>query len=350
MHTNAGLVVELEPRRTPSFNGEVLKKLYRSCPICASNISRWATKSTANSVYHIDHCITCGYAFVNPRPSFEFLMSYYESFGLGEACAEAGSPTLDSIMRNEVQDPNSTIDARRILTTIERLAVAKQLRKFLDVGCGYGFFSKEALIHGFEVIALEVAKNDRSIAEQMTALTPVDTSFEEFEQSAGSLSVILMSQILEHALDVNQWVEKANILLESGGILAIALPNFGSLSRILMQEREPYICPPAHLNFFNPRSLETLLVRHGFKVDEVQWVSRIPSASFQKRLPKPAKPLLPLLKRMSLATLRIVDSLRLGVMINVYARKTHDSNHSASRSTVHQAELLHGAATAEQTP
>jgi SAM-dependent methyltransferase len=255
-------------------------------------------------------------------------------------------PTLDSVVRNEKQHPNSTIDARRILATVERLAGVKGTRRFLDVGCGYGFFSKEALNHDLEVIALEVAKNERAIAEQMTGLAPVNTSFEEFDYSAGSLSLILLSQILEHALDVNLWVQKANLLLENGGILTIALPNFGSLSRIVMQEKEPYICPPAHLNFFNPRSLRTLLVRHGFKVEQIQWVSRIPSASFQRRLPKPARSILPLVIRLTSAALKVVDCFRLGVMINVYARKVStvpalDLNALAPNREAHRAALLH---------
>jgi len=51
---------------------------------------------------------------------------------------------------------------------------------------------------------------------------------------------------------------KAHTILERNGIVAIALPNLGSIFRIVMQEMEPYICPPAHLIFFNPYSLSKL--------------------------------------------------------------------------------------------
>jgi len=80
--------------------------------------------------------------------------------------------------------------------------------RFLDVGCGYGFFSNEALDAGFDVVALELARNEREIAKKMTGLSPVSSSFEEFEYDRESLGVMFMSQILEHALDVNLWSKK----------------------------------------------------------------------------------------------------------------------------------------------
>ena len=130
-----------------------------------------------------------------------------------------------------------------------------------------------------------------------------------------------MSQILEHALDVNQWTKKAYALLRDSGMLVVALPNFDSIFRRVMQENEPFICPPAHLNFFNPTSLTNLLEKHGFKVEETQWVSRLPTTTFEKRLPGFIKPALPLVSAVSDATLKVIDTLRLGMIINVYARK-----------------------------
>ena len=191
----------------------------------------------------------------------------------------------------------------------------------MDVGCGYGFFSREALSAGFDVIALELADNERKITKELTGLEATACSFEAFECTPESLGVIFMSQILEHALDVNQWIKRSRDLLVDDGILAIALPNFGSIFRIIMQENEPYICPPAHLNFFCQNSLRTLLELHGFEVEAVHWISRIPKRAFAKRLPRLGKPLAPLFNVASLASLKIIDALRLGMMINVYARK-----------------------------
>ena len=74
-----------------------------------------------------------------------------------------------------------------------------------------------------------------------------------------------MSQILEHACDINLWMEKVHGLLKEEGLVAIAVPNFNSFLRFFLEEREPYITPPAHLNFFSPTSLGRLLEKHGFR-------------------------------------------------------------------------------------
>lgn len=111
-------------------------------------------------------------------------------------------------------------------------------------------------------------------------------------------------------------------MLAHDGIVAIALPNYGSIFRMIMQEKEPYICPPAHLNFFSPHSLSTLLENHGFRVEATQWVSRLPVSKFAKRLLSFGRPLLPILHAGSSILLKTCDALRLGIMINVFARKT----------------------------
>ena len=178
-----------------------------------------------------------------------------------------------------------------------------------------------AIDNGFNVTALELAESEREIATKMSGISPHESSFEDIDLLPTSFSVILMSQILEHAQDINQWIEKAYTLLEPGGVIAIALPNFGSIFRMCLNEKEPYITPPAHLNYFNPVNLSLLLEKKGFKVESIQWVTRIPTRTFEKRLPKVAKPLLPIINSLSKIVLKSFDILHLGMIINVYARK-----------------------------
>lgn len=299
---------------------------YSACPVCSSTYKAWRSKQVGDHQYRLDLCQGCGYCFVNPRPSLEFLMDYYATFGHGDAEIAQEKPTLESVQERERMFPNSTVDAKCLVQTIQllltRSAAAQRVSKrFLDVGCGYGFFSREAQRAGFEVQALELAQIERQIAHRMTGLDPTASSFEEYVCEPSSLGVVLMSQILEHVLDVNLWVDKAHRLLEPGGILAIALPNFGSITRRLLQERDPFVCPPTHLNFFSPRSLSSLLRKHGFEVEKIEWVSRLPKSTFEKRCPGFAKPILPLVHLGTGMALQGVDWSRLGMVIRVYGRK-----------------------------
>jgi 2-polyprenyl-3-methyl-5-hydroxy-6-metoxy-1,4-benzoquinol methylase len=302
---------------------QVEQRQLDNCPICAASIGPWRTKVVRNERYQIEKCTSCGFAFVNPRPSISFLMQYYSSsgHGLNPDISRDSRITIDSLLMKEAASPNSTIDARRMIGTIDKLASERTRRKLLDVGCGFGFFSKEALLRGYDVTALEMAEIESSVAREMLGISPIQTSFEDFSSTVGEFNVVLMSQILEHAHDVNLWIAKTRDMLANDGILAIALPNFGSIFRLILQETEPYICPPAHLNFFNPISLSRLLKNHGFKVEAIQWVSRIPKQTFAKRIPSIANPVVPLITGTSGVVLAILDFFRLGMMINVYARK-----------------------------
>jgi 2-polyprenyl-3-methyl-5-hydroxy-6-metoxy-1,4-benzoquinol methylase len=248
-------------------------------------------------------------------------MEYYSTFGHGDADSGKAPPTLAKVIENERLFPNSTVDAKRLIRTISLLGAGRSSKTFLDVGCGFGFFSAEALRQGFDVQALELASNERCIAKQMTGLDPICSSFEEYQCPRGSLGVVLMSQILEHALDVNLWVSKAYEFLAKDGILAIALPNYSSIFRRLLQERDPFVCPPTHLNFFNAESLSHLMTKHGFYVEKVQWVSRLPKSSFERRVPGLAKPILPLIHLGTRMSLGLIDMLRMGMIISVYGRK-----------------------------
>jgi hypothetical protein len=130
-----------------------------------------------------------------------------------------------------------------------------------------------------------------------------------------------MSQILEHALDVNEWIAKAGDLLMDKGILIVGLPNFGSIFRKIMQENEPFITPPTHLNFFNKKSLSTLLEKHGFVVEKVQCVSRVSKKAIMRRIPNRARSITPFLQYNIKALFNVIDTFNSGMIINIYARK-----------------------------
>jgi 2-polyprenyl-3-methyl-5-hydroxy-6-metoxy-1,4-benzoquinol methylase len=289
-----------------------------ACPVCHFATARWRRKHTPVGDFFIDRCTECDFAFVNPRPTAQFLQEFYSLSGHSRDGTDSGQ-TLDTVLAQEQASPNSTVDAARMIGTTARL-LDSRLRngaKLLDVGCGYGFYSREAIAQGFVVTAIELAATERSISKRLAGIEPLNTTFEDFDVPAGTFSAVIMSQILEHALDINAWLTKVRTLLHEGGVVAIALPNFGSLFRRIMQENEPFITPPAHLNFFTSGNLVQLLSRHGFVVRHVEWKSRISHASLQRRIPVVGR----YLGGIANLALSGIDRMQLGMMLNVYATK-----------------------------
>lgn len=292
-----------------------------ACPACKGTMHPWRSKSTKHGLFRILCCKDCGSAFVSPRPTPEELVQFYGALGHGQS----DERNLSAILAAEQRYPNSSVDAERVAGTLHAFLESQEHRRLLDVGCGFGFFSKAAKNSGFHVTALELASNERRVAEELAGVQALAVSFEKFGSDADSFDAIVMSQILEHAHDVELWIEKSRYLLRKGGVLAVALPNFGSVFRRLLQERDPYICPPAHLNFFTSDGLRTLLERHGFEILKSEQVSRIPPSAISKRVARGYEGIEGVVGTLVAAPLRILtsalDLAGVGMMLNIYARK-----------------------------
>jgi SAM-dependent methyltransferase len=187
----------------------------------------------------------------------------------------------------------------------------------LDVGCGYGFFSAAAAKRGFAVDSIEVAPLERKIAEELFKIRPIQSGFEEFI-APRSYDGIILSQVLEHAREPVKWIRKSHDLLNEKGVVAIALPNFGSIFTDALKERDPYVIPPAHLNYFSSRSLSGLVERNGFEVLQVETFTRIPRRSFDRRV---GKMLGGLAHSICSVGFRSLDVFLKGNMLNLYARR-----------------------------
>lgn len=249
-----------------------------ACPICCSGgISRWRERETVHGRFAIDRCSACGYAFVNPRPSAEDLSRFYQ----GGRHAHDGTDSIEAILSREAAYPNSTVDARRMISMVRRWVAPPAT--LLDVGCEYGFFSAEARRRGFEVTAIDLSGASSAAVGRISGVDPIRVSFEEYRPDR-EFAVVLLSQVLEHAHDVNAWIAKAAAVLEERGVLAIALPNFDSIARLVLAENAPYLTPPEHLNFFTAGSLRRLLRRHGLGVVRQEMSSRFPQGAVGKRL------------------------------------------------------------------
>jgi 2-polyprenyl-3-methyl-5-hydroxy-6-metoxy-1,4-benzoquinol methylase len=233
-------------------------------------------KQNQQHEYTIDLCARCQFGFASPRPTMQDLALFYR----GKYCA---SPDYDPDRQTQQRYPHAALDAAA--TIAAALSILGHAETMLDVGAGEGLFTREAKARGFQVTPLEPSPVRCEIAKKLTGTPALQMTFEEYEPRPGGFQLVLMSQVLEHARDVNLWVGKANRILAPSGVLAIELPNFGSLLRKVLGRRDPFVTPPEHLNFFTPQSLVALLNKHGFEVTRTRSVSRFPSDLLTKRMP-----------------------------------------------------------------
>ena len=291
------------------------------CVACGSDqIAFWGSKRRGTVIFSIDWCKDCGTAFMNPRPKFEYLMTNVYSTS-GHGLTEPIS--LDSVLTSEREYPNATRDAKTLVSVALRYLDAPcGPKKALDVGSGYGFFSKAALEAGFEVTAVNPGRWENIIYRQLTGHEPIKEAFEHVEFDT-HFDLVLMSQVLEHMHDPRAVLEKVARLLAERGVVAIAVPNFHWVLVRLLRERENSVLwVPEHLNYLTEAGLRALLISTGFSVLEVRHVARIPYYALSKRLHLSGK-----LHNAANALVRIAQwlpmqmlkQLRSGITIQVWA-------------------------------
>ncbi|MEQ8879848.1 MAG: class I SAM-dependent methyltransferase, partial [Cyclobacteriaceae bacterium] len=273
-----------------------------SCQICPGETSKWKKVNE----YDIYRCKTCGFGFVHPQLTQAQIKEIYTTSGHGAKYQET---SLEQVEAAERTYPNSLIDCVRLVRKIQKHRTEEN-GLALDVGAGYGFYTRELQQAGYEVTPLELAANEKKILYEMTGNHPVSTTYEDFETDQ-QYGVILMSQILEHAADPILWAQKTHDLLDKDGLWIIAVPHFNSWSRYLMQEKEFYIIPPEHLNYFTNKSLRKLVEDNGFEVLESQTISRLPWHKLK----------VPGIKYLGNPFLKLMDNMGLGMMLNIVARK-----------------------------
>jgi 2-polyprenyl-3-methyl-5-hydroxy-6-metoxy-1,4-benzoquinol methylase len=137
----------------------------------------------------------------------------------------------------------------------------------LDIGSGYGFFSRAAMREGFKVTAINPGEWENDIFEKLNGFRPIPKLFEDINFGDEKFSLVIMSHVLEHLRDPLAILARIKNLLDPQGVVAIAVPNFNSLLvKILGTKDNSCLLVPDHLTYFSKKGLLTLLERAGFKV------------------------------------------------------------------------------------
>lgn len=254
-----------------------------ACPACGDSVMKpWLRQEIAGVTFHLDKCWACGTGFVNPPPTPTYLKSLYECTGHGSKSLTS----FDAVMAAEIEFPNSTVDAKKMVKYARKLLGPEKARpgKALDIGSGYGFFSQAALNQGFKVTAVNPASTENRIFQQLNGFEPIPQFFEEVDFGAEKFDLVILSQILEHLLDPLQVLVKIRDLLKPEGVIAIAVPNVDAILIKILKSKSSFLGLPEHIIHFSRKGLGAILQRAGFEVKHHLYYSRIPYYALSNRL------------------------------------------------------------------
>jgi 2-polyprenyl-6-hydroxyphenyl methylase/3-demethylubiquinone-9 3-methyltransferase len=153
-------------------------------------------------------------------------------------------------------------------------------KRFLDYGCGAGFFSVYAAQQGArEVIGidqLESALETAAFFARREGVFNICRFFKDsgFPRDMGrrKFDAILMKDVVEHVVNDQDLLVAAHEALKPGGILVLSTQNRISLNylfqgtyhRYLLKNKDWYGWDETHLRFYSPMSLNRQLRHAGF--------------------------------------------------------------------------------------
>ena len=148
-------------------------------------------------------------------------------------------------------------------------------KDFLDVGAGEGFLLNAAHESGFQVTGLDfsafgVHKFFPHLSEQHRS-GDIFESLEWLAAENRKFSVCTSTNVLEHVLNPDLFLQSIRNVLDEDGILAITVPNdYSDIQQLAIDEgmidREFWFVPPHHLHYFNTRNILVFLQDRGFDV------------------------------------------------------------------------------------
>lgn len=153
-------------------------------------------------------------------------------------------------------------------------------RRLLDVGCGMGYFLKEARSCHWECSGIDLSPRAAELAEKHFGLKVDTGAIEPGTYPDGSFDVVTMWDVIEHLRDPAAVIRACKGVLRPGGILAIKTPDEdslfkrfarglykGSLRLFRSQLRYVYYIP--HYFSYTEGALREFLRVNGFDVVKV---------------------------------------------------------------------------------
>ena len=221
--------------------------------------SVWDTRFGIGQEFQIRICANCGLEQTTPLPKQEELNGLYErhyNFG------------------GEQNTPYTRLRAGFINSFLYRVWLAidgdisfhrmTSLGNLLDVGCNEGRGLELYRGHGFYAEGLELNSKAAEVARSK-GFTVYGSTLENFA-TGKKYDVVVLSNVLEHALDPNSMIQHVHRLLNPNGQVWISCPNSQSWLRAVFGRYWINWHVPFHIAHFSPDTLREVLKKSQFKI------------------------------------------------------------------------------------
>jgi 2-polyprenyl-3-methyl-5-hydroxy-6-metoxy-1,4-benzoquinol methylase len=225
-----------------------------TCPACANGVNSSAyiyRESAQSEEAHILKCPKCSLMFARPVLIPELEDRQMDTLDDAEMYGSQLMKTL-----------HKQLYLKKEIRLIHKAGLAGG--KLLDVGCGSGWISNVWAQNGFQVTGLEPSPARCSLAREKYKLNVLN-EYVENTSFDGCFDISILRHVIEHFQDPGSVLKKIHGSLTNDGVVLVVVPNIDCIGRYLFGVDWEWVLP-WHCNFFNKRSLETLLEESGFEI------------------------------------------------------------------------------------
>lgn len=228
-----------------------------TCPACDSNDRIHAfNKLDVN----FDECLNCETIYASPRPTFAILQGHYTNSKSYRFWAEHIFAASEPVRREKIF--KKRVD--RVLNYCHEFGVDNEL--ILEVGSGFGTFCEELKSRNFfkRIIAVEPTPHlaQRCRDKQIEV---IEDTIENVYLNDLHVNVVVSFETIEHLFSPFEFLKTCNKTISGKGLLFITCPNMHGFDTLLLKTKSKSV-GGEHLNLFNPKSINMLLEKAGFKI------------------------------------------------------------------------------------
>ena len=245
------------------------------CPVCQqTNISLWSVATdyeyfSVEEEFNYYDCEDCGAIFIYPVPLDQlkkiYPSNYYSFVNKGKNIVVRLKEWLD----------------KQFFKKILRQLPGKEL-SVLDVGGGTGWMldvlkQTDSRIQFTQ--SVDIDADAKTMAEEK-GHAYFEGTIEEFETTR-KFDLILMLNLIEHVADPLAVLQKAEMLLQPGGLIVIKTPNTESWdARLYKKSYWGGLHCPRHWVIFSQKSFRHLLQSTGLSIKKLQYTQGAPFWAF----------------------------------------------------------------------
>ncbi len=196
-------------------------------------------------------CPACGFAWLSPMPTIDEAEAVQDA-ETGQAYIDGYLKKLDSKMRR----------SRKRARALKRRMHGKRL---LDIGSNIGCLVAAGAEEELDATGVEI---NPVLAREAQRRYPegrfLTGAFEEVDLPHGEFDGVYCSEVIEHVVDANRFLESVAAVMVPGGAFYLTTPALREYTKGNDSNRWRDFGAPDHKLYFSPDNIRQMLQKHGF--------------------------------------------------------------------------------------